>query len=86
LAAEQAKIEVCRKKESSEIYIEDFLKDETGQTVDFEYELTPDDIQEAFLPYIRRSLNLSKRALEEADLSAENIEKILMVGGSTLNP
>lgn len=86
LAAEKAKIQVCRKKQVSEIYIEPLLKDETGQTVDFEYELTPDDVKEAFSSYIRRSLNLSKKALTEANLSAENIEKILMVGGSTLNP
>lgn len=86
LAAEEAKIQVCRKKQASEIYCEDLLKNETGQTVDFEYELTPDDVKEAFSPYIRRSLNLSKKALTEANLLAENIEKILMVGGSTLNP
>lgn len=86
LAAEEAKIQVCRKQQASEIYLEDLLKDETGQTVDFEYELTPDDVKEAFMPYIRRSLNLSKKALKEANLSAENIKKILMVGGSTLNP
>jgi len=86
LAAENAKIQVCRKKKSSEIYIEPLLTDETGQTVDFEYKLIPDDVKEAFSPHIRRSLNLSKKALTEANLSAENIEKILMVGGSTLNP
>lgn len=83
--AEQAKIEVSRRKEPSVILIEDLLEI-SGQSIDFEYELTPSDLQEIILPYVNRSVNLSKKAMQEKGLSGQDIEKILMVGGSSLFP
>jgi len=85
-AAEEAKIEVCRKKEPVTIWIEDLCEDENGQSVDFEYELTPDEVKEIISSYVTRSINLCKQAIEESGLKGHNIEKILMVGGTTLIP
>ena len=85
-AAEKAKIEVCRKKESVNVWVEDLCEDETGQTVDFECEFNPDELQEIISPYVTKSLNLCKQAMEEGGLSSGNIEKILMIGGTTLMP
>jgi len=84
--AEKAKIEVSRKRAASLIWIEGLCKDDRGQTIDFEYELTPEEVREIVTPYITRSLNLCRKALEEKRLSGRDLEKVLMVGGSSLFP
>jgi molecular chaperone DnaK len=85
VAAEAAKIEVCRTKEPSEIWIEGLLE-AAGGTVDFEYRLTPKDVEEVVTPYVTRSLNLCRKALEEKGLSGKDMAKVLMVGGTSLTP
>jgi len=84
-SAEQAKIEVSRRKEPSVIWIEDLLQID-GQPIDFEYELTPSDLQEIISPYVTRSFNLCKKAMQEKGLSGQDIEKAVMVGGTSLTP
>jgi len=84
--AEQAKIEVCRSKAPYEIWIEGLCEDADGKEIDFAFTLTPDDIEEVSKPYIARSLALCAKTLEKAGLSGANMERILMVGGTTLNP
>jgi len=85
MGAEQAKLEVSRRKEPSVILIEDLLEI-GGQSIDFEYELTPSELQEIILPYVTRSVNLSKKAMQDKKLSGQDIEKVLMIGGSSLFP
>ena len=85
MAAEKAKIEVSRKKAPSIIWIEDLLEID-GQSIDFEYELTPDELQEIISPYVARTINLCRKAMQDKGLSGQDIEKILMVGGSSLFP
>jgi molecular chaperone DnaK len=85
-AAEKAKIEVCRTRMPHEIYIENLCQDEDGKDVDFLYSLTPDDIIETGMPYVERALNLCKKVLKDKGLSGQDLSKVLMVGGSTLNP
>ena len=84
--AEQAKIEVCRTKAPCEIWIEGLCEDDDGKEVDFGYSLTPNDVEEVSRPYIATSLALCKKTLEKAGLTGANMERILMVGGTTLNP
>lgn len=84
--AEQAKIEVCRTKAPHEIYIENLCKDSDGREVDFAYTLTPDEVEQICNPYVERSLILCRKTLEGAGMQGSNMERILMVGGSTLNP
>ena len=84
--AEQAKIEVCRTKAPNEIYIEGLCKDANGAVVDFVYRLTPTDVEEVSKPYIERSLRLCRKTLQDKGLAGSDMERVLMVGGSTLNP
>jgi molecular chaperone DnaK len=84
--AELAKIEVCRTLEPYEIYHEELYKDQAGQSVSFAYTLTPEQVQKLSEPYIVRSLRLCAQALSEKGLSGKDMTKIIMVGGSTLNP
>ena len=84
--AEQAKIEVCRTKEPFEIWIENLCQDADGKDVDFAFKLTPKHVEEVSRPFIRRSIGLCQKTLEHEGLSGSNLERILMVGGTTLNP
>jgi len=84
--AEQAKIEVCRTKRPYEIWIEGLCEDAHGKEIDFAYTLTPDDVEEVSKPFIEQSLGLCRKTLKGKDLTGSNMERILMVGGTTLNP
>ncbi|MBD3291788.1 MAG: Hsp70 family protein [Armatimonadia bacterium] len=84
--AEAAKIEVCRTKSQQEIWVEDLCEDANGKPVDFSYTLTPEDVQEVSDPFIQRSLHLCVKALQQQGLAGANLDRVLMVGGTTLNP
>ncbi len=83
---EKAKIEVCRTRQPAEIYIECLCEDTNGKPVEVVYSLTPEEVKEISGPYIARTLGLSLRTLEEKGLKGSSLDRVLMVGGSTLNP
>lgn len=86
LIAERGKIDVCRTRAAVEIAFDNWCTDGRGRSIDFACTLTPDDIASLSRPYVRRTLNLCRKTLRGAGLEASAIERILMVGGSTLNP
>jgi molecular chaperone DnaK len=83
---EKAKIEVCRTRQAVEIYVECLCEDANGKPVEVIYTLTPREVEEIGLPYVARTLDLSRRTLEEKSLKGSSLDRVLMVGGSTLNP
>ncbi len=85
-AAEKAKIEVCRTRAPSEVYVEGLCEDADGKSVDFLYMLTPEDVIAVGKPYVERALNLCRKVLKDKGLTGKDLSKVLMVGGSTLNP
>jgi molecular chaperone DnaK len=86
MKAELAKIEVCRTRASYSAFVENAGEDEDGKPIEFEFTLTPQDVQEITQPYLESSLILCRRALKEAGVPGSAMDRILMVGGSTLNP
>ncbi|WP_296856566.1 Hsp70 family protein [uncultured Methanobrevibacter sp.] len=82
LAAEEAKIHLSK---NSAYYVEldDFLLTDDGDWIDFEYDITIAELKEIMKPYINRSINSCHAALNKADLSASDINKLILVGGST---
>ncbi len=84
--AEQAKIEVCRSGAPCEIWIEALCEDADGRGIDFAYTLTPEDVEQVSRPYIERSLSLCRKTLQQTGLGGRDMERVLMVGGTTLNP
>jgi len=86
LAAEGAKISVSRLGEPFELWVEDVCEDTSGQSVDVEFELTMGQLAEIVEPYAVRSINLCRRALEEKGLAGSHIERVIMVGGTSLLP
>ena len=86
LAAEEAKISVSRLGEPFELWVEDVCEDTSGQSVELAFELTMGQLAEIVEPYAARSINLCRRALEEKGLAGSHIERVIMVGGTSLLP
>lgn len=93
LAAEFAKIEVSKTwrpffvEYGNCTYLEPpVCLDESGNPVELEFELTPQELEAIAAPYVARSINLCKKALAEARLTPKDMEKVLLVGGTSLLP
>jgi molecular chaperone DnaK len=84
--AEIAKVEICRTKRPFNVYVETLCSDQGGQSIDFEYTLTPHDVEDATGPYLAQTLELCRRALAEKGIEASYVDRVIMVGGSTLSP
>lgn len=85
-AAEQAKIEVSRTRAPWNVWVENVWQDDAGRSFDLSIDLTPATLQNIIAPYVTRSLNLCRQALDEKNLSGSALSKVLMVGGTSLIP
>ena len=86
--AEKAKIALSRQA-SVDIEIDSLVlnRDEAAfKMVEFNFELARGDVERLMEPFIVRSINLCKRALEEKRLGPADVEKVLLVGGPTFTP
>jgi len=77
-AAEKAKIELSQAK-STEILIPEIL----GRKI--EENLTLQTYNELIKPYLEKTVNILHSVLKEAKLSACDIDRVILVGGSTRN-
>ncbi|MEV8441606.1 Hsp70 family protein [Actinosynnema sp. NPDC051121] len=83
-AAEYAKIELSR-ADSAEINLR--LNDVDGAPVfDFDFELTRADVERVALPLYQRSVALCRKAIADAGLGGGDVERVLLVGGTTIAP
>ncbi|NUT51473.1 MAG: Hsp70 family protein [Saccharothrix sp.] len=82
-AAEDAKIELSR-QDAAEVLVE--IDDRKGRRIDFEHTLTRADLERVAVPLYARSIALCRKALAEKNLGPGDIERVLLVGGSTLSP
>ena len=60
--------------------------DDRGEEIDFECELTRNEVVSVAEPIILRSVEIAKRALTARNLGKEAIRKVILVGGPTLAP
>lgn len=60
--------------------------DDNGDEIEFECDLTRDEIVNIAEPIILQSVEISKRVLKEQKLGKEAIKKVILVGGPTLAP
>ena len=66
---------------------EEYLADaEGGGPVHLSIELTRDEYEAMIAPYVEETLQAIHTALRSADLTASQVEKILLVGGATRTP
>lgn len=82
-AAEEAKIALSR-TESAELLVDLDIGD--GVTEPFEYTMRRDEIDRVAEPYYLRAINLCRDALAKAGLTPADIDRLLLVGGTTLAP
>jgi molecular chaperone DnaK len=83
LAAEAAKIRLSRAS-TADVLVD--VDDGHGHRMEFEYELRRDQLDLISEPFIVRSINLCRKALQQAQLEPGNITKTILVGGPTLSP
>ena len=93
LEAQQKLQEACEqaKKELSEIEfvaieIPNVIKDEYGVVHNIDYELTRADFEAAIDPLIEKTIETIDLALDNAKLGAQDISRVILVGGSSRIP
>ena len=82
-AAEKAKIHLSRQEKATLI---ENLVDGQGNEVTFEYTLRRGELDAIAEPFYIRAINLCRKALSEASLGPDDIDRLLLVGGVTLSP
>ena len=83
--AEKAKIRLSL-EDSVDIHIDTLYKNDKGEAVEFTYELLRSEFEKLAKPYIIQSINICKKVLMEKRLGTSNIEKMILVGGTSLIP
>ena len=83
-AAEKAKIELSQLQKT--LISLPFLSFGPSGPINFECELTRSKFDALTSDLVERTITLSKRALSDANLTVNDIEKVILVGGSTRIP
>ncbi len=84
-AAEKAKIELSL-QEMTDINLPFIGRDDNGDTVNFEYALTRQKLEQLVLDLINKTIDPCKKALADAKLKITDIDEIILVGGQTRMP
>lgn len=84
-AVEQAKIELSEKEESA-IELLGLLKDSDGDLIDIDVELTRKDFEKIISPLVDSAMVLIRKLLEQIHFTADLIDSVLLVGGSSKIP
>ena len=82
--AERAKIELSA--EPRVLVEEDHVGTVGGEARHLAYELSRADFEHDIAPFVDRSLQAVTRALQDADVRASQLDRVLLVGGSTRIP
>jgi molecular chaperone DnaK len=86
LHAEEAKILLSQSKVAP-ILINPLCQDGTGKWIRFEYSLERSELESLTGPFIRRTIEISKRVLQETRLyNPGAVQRIILVGGPTKMP
>ncbi len=83
--AEKAKI-MLSSAHKAHLLLGGRLEDEEHNLIDVEVEITRSEFERLIEGQVQTSVELVKRALENAQVSKEQIDKVLLVGGSTSVP
>jgi molecular chaperone DnaK len=65
---------------------EEFIAEKDGQALHLNMELTRDEYETLIQPLLDRTMDCVQRALDDANLIASSIDKVVLVGGSTRTP
>lgn len=84
-AGERAKIELSTSL-TTDINLPFFTQDSGGQPVNFTYTFTRAKLESIVMPIIERTGKPVKQALQDAKLTTNDIDKIILIGGPTRMP
>lgn len=84
LDCENCKIELSN-KDSAILEIFD-IDDDNGEPIEFECEVTRKELETLISDTVERSIVIARKALAGANVHANQLDKILLVGGSTFIP
>jgi molecular chaperone DnaK len=65
---------------------EEFIAEKNGQALHLNMEITRDSYEDMIAPLLDRTMDCVRRALEDAKLAPAQIDKVVLVGGSTRTP
>lgn len=82
---EDAKIALSR-ADSFNVFVDPVCKDNDGKDVILDFDLKRAEVEPLAGPLILRSINICRQVLADRGLKAEDLEKVLLVGGPTLTP
>ena len=82
--AEELKIQLSSAEEV-DVFIDGFV-DEEGEEVDLEFTLTREEFNDLIRPQISGTVTMIEQLLERNSVAAEELEFVLLVGGSTFIP
>lgn len=71
---------------NTDIGVFGMLEDENGNLIDVEVDLTRDQFERMIEPDVKKSIDLVHNAVKNACLSIDQIDHVLLVGGSTIIP
>jgi molecular chaperone DnaK len=83
--AEKAKIALSRQEYARLIYPA-IIRTPSGVVIDLDMPITREEFNEWIQPYVGRSIDLVRKALEQQNLVTDDITTVLMVGGATATP
>ena len=83
-AAEEAKKDLSG-TDKAKIFVDSLLVHD-NELYDFKYTLTKEELEEIMQSYIKRTINHCNDAMKKAKLTTNDIDYIILVGGSTLSP
>ena len=81
--AEEAKIALSNRDRAE---IEILLTDDRGEEIEVFVEVTRQQLEAIILPYIERTISLINNMLERSEITTNQLQFVLMVGGSTFIP
>ena len=85
LEAEQIKFALS-KQETVEHFIEDAVDDADGKSLDIDITVPREQVNIAIDSLVVRAIDITRELIEKANLQAADIEKVVMVGGTTYVP
>ncbi len=83
-AAEQAKIKLST--EASAQITEEFIAHENGTPLHLQFAMTRTEFEALIRPFLERTLTSVRKALEMAEINANQLQRVILVGGATYTP
>ena len=85
IAAQKAK-EALTSSASADLIVPGLLHGSGGELVDLDIEIDRDQYESMIMPLVGRAIDLTAKALREASYSPDQIDFVLLVGGSSPTP